>query len=61
MKVSAVSRRLEARYHNVRRLEACYHVRRAWRGATCMVHVVREPVRETEPGSDLEVRVLRRP
>jgi hypothetical protein len=37
------------------------YVRRAWREATCTVHVVWEPVRETEPGSDLEVRVLWRP
>ena len=28
------------------------YVRRAWREATCMVHVAWEPVRETEPGSD---------
>jgi hypothetical protein len=36
-------------------------VRRAWREAACMVHVAWEPARETEPGSDLEVRVLWRP
>ena len=29
-------------------------VRRAWREATCMVHVVWEPVRETEPDSHSE-------